>query len=217
MVDIEYIEKHRLKLESTIRSMLADIGDIPIGTPGQFPFGWRKAAKGRTVWRLLEEVISQNLESRSDSLGIENFTPAASEVGVYDFSFRFEDSDEIFINVKSAVIGGRTNKDDISKADKLLSFYRSTENCNLMILTVVIEFLSNPLRVRLANCHVVPICWLPDIYVNPSNNGNLQSSKYKDIASAERRLPAQFLLLLEQAIQTATGKRHKKINITSGE
>ncbi len=33
------------------------------------PFGWRKAAKGRIVWRIIEEVISQNLETHAKELG----------------------------------------------------------------------------------------------------------------------------------------------------
>jgi len=207
--DIEYTRACRLELERAVRSLLTQIGDIPIGTPGQFPYGWRKAAKGRTVWRLLEEAISQNLEARAASLGIYDFVPADSEVGVYDFAFRFADTGTIYVNVKSAVAGGRTNKDDISKGDKLLNFFSATSACTLFVVTIEIQFLSSPLRIRLSNCYVVPVSWLPDIYINPSNNGNLQSSKYKDFSSAVPRSQGEFITLLRVEWANAMAKRNQ--------
>ena len=57
------------------------------------PYGWRKAAKGRTVWRIVEEVISQGLESQVKSLGFDSVAPADSEVGVYDFKYQYDGRD----------------------------------------------------------------------------------------------------------------------------
>src|SRR5690242_4073724 len=111
--EVEDIEKHRALLERRLRTLIANIGDVPIGKPGQFPYGWRKAAKGRTVWRILEELISQNIEEKARTIGIHDFLPASSEVGVYDFSFKFEDSRTLYVNVKSAVQGRAASKDDI--------------------------------------------------------------------------------------------------------
>ena len=56
-----------------------------------------------------------------------------------------------------------------------------------------------------------PTSWIPDIYVNPSNNGNLQSSKYKDIANAVRRTPEKFLEELKKANEIAIAKKNSKI------
>ena len=212
MNEIEEVERYRNALEQRLRKLIAGIGEVPIGTPGQFPFGWRKAAKGRTVWRILEEVISQNLEKNAGDLGLHDFTPASSEVGVYDFSFRFEDSQPIYVNIKSAVQGRASSKDDVSKADKLISFYEETEELTLFIATIEISFHINPVRIELTNCYVVPTAWLPDIYVNPSNNGNLQSSKYKDLTSCTRRSRADFILLLREKIDEARGKRAQKMS-----
>jgi len=209
--EIAEVEKHRAKLEKCLKQLISGIGEVQIGKPGQFPYGWRKAAKGRTVWRLLEEVISQNLEAHADALGIREFAPADSEVGVYDFSFQFDDSKTLYVNIKSAVQGGRINKDDISKADKLVAFFENTHAVTLFIATVEIQFLTDPIRLALTNCYVVPTAWLPDIYVNPSNNGNLQSSKYKDLASATRRGRAEFVAILKEQLAVARGKRAKKI------
>lgn len=208
--EIEEVEKHRAKLEASLKQLIAGIGEVQIGKPGQFPFGWRKAAKGRTVWRLLEEAISQNLEAQATALGIQNFAPADSEVSVYDFSFKFADSGPLYVNIKSAVRGGRVNKDDISKGDKLLAFFENANAIDLFIATVEIEFRSDPIRLALTNCYVLPVAWLPDIYVNPSNNGNLQSSKYKDLPAATRRTRAEFLVLLKEQLAVARGKRAKK-------
>jgi hypothetical protein len=208
--EINDIERHRAELERRLRSLIEKIGDVPIGKPGQFPYGWRKSAKGRTVWRILEEIISQNLENQAMTLGIHDFQPATSEVGVFDFSFKFEDSRTLYVNVKSAVQGRASSKDDISKADKLISFFESTHDATLFIATIEIAFLTNPLRISLTNCYVVPVSWLPDIYVNPSNNGNLQSSKYKELPAAVRRTLPQFLDELRSKLDYARNLRKKK-------
>ena len=209
--EIEDAELHRRRLEDALRTLIRNIGEVPIGVYGQFPFGWRKAGKGRTVWRILEELISQNLESQAARLKLHDFRPADSEVGVYDFSFCFDDSKPIFVNIKSAVRGRSASKDDISKADKLISFFESTPELTLFIATIEIDFHVDPLRIELANCYVVPTAWLPDLYVNPSNNANLQSSKYKDIDSSVRRTRVEFISLLKDKLEDARAKRLKKI------
>jgi hypothetical protein len=211
MNEIENTEKHRKALEVCLRQLVEGIGDVPIGTLGQFPFGWRKAAKGRTVWRILEEVISQNLEKNAHALGLYDFAPASSEVGVYDFSFRFHDSKPIYVNIKSAVLGRASSKDDVSKADKLIEFFEQTDDLTLFIATIEIAFHVDPVRIELTNCYVVPTAWLPDIYVNPSNNGNLQSSKYKDLASCIRRTREEFVVMLKAALDEARAKRSLKL------
>ena len=208
--EIEHIEKCRQKLETALRNLVLGIGDVPIGRGTEhLPFGWRKAAKGRTVWRILEEVISQNLEKNFQKFDLIDFEPASSEVGVYDFRFSTKEEKNIYVNIKSAVKGGRTNKDDISKAEKLQEFFSEFPTSVLLIATIVIEFLENPTAIRLSNCFVIPITWLPDVYVNPSNNGNLQSSKYKEIDSVTRRTNTEFIQELNT--QTAVA-RQKKIN-----
>ena len=63
MISIQDTEDLRCRLEQSLTSLISKIGPIKIGTKNQFPYGWRKAAKGRTVWRILEEAINQNLEA----------------------------------------------------------------------------------------------------------------------------------------------------------
>jgi hypothetical protein len=209
--EIEHIELCRHKLEEALKKLVVGIGDIPIGDGEQhLPFGWRKAAKGRTVWRILEEVISQNLEKCFLKFDLLDFEPASSEVGVYDFRFSTKEEKNIYVNIKSAVKGGRTNKDDISKAEKLKDFFIEFPSSVLLIATIVIEFLENPTAVRLSDCAVVPITWLPDIYVNPSNNGNLQSSKYKELDSAIRRTNSEFVRELTEQMRIARQKKLDK-------
>ena len=87
MGEYEHLETERKYLESKLLELIKEIGNIPIANKKIMPFGWRKAAKGRTVWRIVEEVISQNLESKSKELGFDSVHPASSEVGVYDFKF----------------------------------------------------------------------------------------------------------------------------------
>jgi hypothetical protein len=209
-MSIERVEKLRFKLETSLNLVVQSLGEIQIGSVKQFPFGWRKAAKGRTVWRILEEAITQNLEKSYQSYGFSSIEAADSEVGVYDFSGMVLDDDEKFyVNIKSAVIGSRTNKDDISKAQKLKEFFGEDVDRKLFIATFLIKFNSN-MTVLVDSAKVMPIMWIPDIYINPSNNGNLQSSKYKDVNSAIRRTNADFFSELLQEMEVAKKKREQK-------
>ena len=208
--EIEQTREYAHLLQDSMRALLKTIGSIPIGSDGHFPFGWRKAAKGRTVWRLLEEIISQNLELRANEIGLHNFAPASSEVGVYDFKFSFPDSPTIYVNIKSSVAGGRTNKDDISKAPALHEFMSARPDCILFIATIEIVFSAEPMRLEFTDCYVVPVSWLPDVYVNPSNNGNLQSSKYKDISASIPRTRDEFISVLSDEINVAAEKRRRR-------
>ena len=110
----EQIEELRVGLQESFDLLVDKISTIQIGTKEQFPFGWRKAAKGRTVWRILEELITQNLEQYHTEFKLQSIVPSESEVSVYDFECKIEGNDTpIFINIKSAVLGGRKNKDDM--------------------------------------------------------------------------------------------------------
>lgn len=203
------VEIERSYLEDKLTQLIKNIGDIPIASTRIMPYGWRKAAKGRTVWRIVEEVISQGLESQATALGFDSVHPAESEVGVYDFKFRYNGNKESYVNIKSSVKGGRTNKDDISKAVGLIDFYNENPSANLYIATFVISFKAN-MTIGLDKCIVFPTAWIPDIYVNPSNNGNLQSSQYKDLTKAIKRTPTEFLDCLIKENQVAFTKKAKK-------
>jgi hypothetical protein len=198
------------ELEAALNKLIADIGPIRIGSTKQFPFGWRKAAKGRTVWRILEELISQNLEARHREYGFSNMVASESEVSVYDFRIQLSgETKPTYVNIKSCVKGARTNKDDISKAVGLKAFYSTDSQRELFIATFVIDFKDN-MTIEIEKCHVMPIAWLPDIYVNPSNNGNLQSARYKNVGDAVKRTNEEFLLELDKEMQIALHKRRSR-------
>jgi len=209
--EIEYVIKLREKFENSLNRLVQDLGNLKIGKNGQYPYGWRKAAKGRTVWRLVEELISQNLEKNYEKYDLTNMNPSVSEVSVYDFSCTVKGFDEeIFVNIKGSNKDVRTNKDDISKAEKLLEFYGENKNKKLFVATFLMEFLDS-MEISLERCILMPIAWLPDIYINPSNNGNLQSSKYKDIEASIKRTNADFLIEFQKANAIALQKRRTKI------
>ena len=208
---INSIESERSFLEDKLKYLINHIGNIPIANKKIMPYGWRKAAKGRTVWRIIEEIISQNLEMLSSDLGFKSVTHADSEVGVYDFKFSYSDSKEAFVNIKSAVKGGKRNKDDISKAKSLLEFYSNPKCGNLYVATFVIAF-NDDMTISITKCIVCPVSWIPDVYVNPSNNGNLQSADYKDLSLAVKRTNAEFLEVFTKEYNVALEKKAKKIN-----
>jgi hypothetical protein len=82
---------------------------------------------------------------------------------------------------------------------------------NLFIATFFILFNeTEDISIELSKVNVFPITWIPDIYVNPSNNGNLQSSKYKDISNAIRRTNQEFVDLLKVEILNANEKKRNK-------
>lgn len=205
---IENTDKERARLQAAIDQLLPSIRTVPIANRALMPFGWRKAAKGRTVWRIIEEVISQNLEAHAKELGFETFDHAESEVGVYDFSYSFEQSQTSFVNIKSAVAGTRSSKDDISKAVRLLEHYEKYPQADFYIATFEMRFTSTP-SVTIDDCVVMPLAWIPDVYVNPSNNGNLQSSHAKHLDKAIKRTNDEFLAELKSANEIAVQKRRK--------
>lgn len=211
MTEIKKIEEKMILLQSCFSGLIKKIGPINIGSPKQFPFGWRKAAKGRTVWRIVEEIINQNLEKYYKELGLNSIQPSSSEVSVYDtlLTFKSHPQENIYINIKSAILGGRKNKDDLSKAIGLYEFYKEDISKDLFIVTCVIDF-NDKMTIDLVDTHVMPIAWVPDIYVNPSNNGNLQSSKYKDISLAIKRTNNNFLKELVAEMEVAKKKREAK-------
>jgi frataxin-like iron-binding protein CyaY len=205
---VSNVEQLRKELEQSLNQLCQDIGLIRIGHADQFPFGWRKAAKGRTVWRIVEEIISQNLENNRERYNLDTLFAAESEVGVYDFYGTLKSSQQRFyVNVKSAVNGAKVSKDDISKADKLLHFLKES-NDELFIATFVIEF-NDDLSIRLNKCIVMPITWVPDVYVNPSNNGNLQSSKCKSPETWIQRSREEFIDVLQEEMNVARRKKMK--------
>lgn len=204
-VDFTEVELERKYLEKKLNILIKNIGNIPIANTTLMPYGWRKAAKGRTVWRIVEEVISQGLESQATSLGFDSVHPADSEVGVYDFRFCYDGNRESYVNIKTSVKGNK-NKDDISKAWGLIDFYHNNPNANLYVATFIISFQSD-MTIRLEKCIVFPTAWIPDVYVNPSNNGNLQSSKYKYLDTAIKRTPDEFLDILIKQNQIAIAKK----------
>lgn len=207
---IKNTENEREFLENTLNKLIATIGPIPIANRRIMPFGWRKSAKGRTVWRIVEEIISQHLELHAHDLGLDEALPADSEVGVYDFKFIYNRGTESYVNIKSSVKGGKRNKDDISKAESIEQFYNGNLYQNLYVATFVIDF-KDDMTIELSKCIVMPITWIPDIYVNPSNNGNLQSADYKNLSLAVKRTNEEFFEEFEKEYAIAKSKKSKKI------
>jgi len=203
----EQIEALRKGLQESFDLLVAKESKIQIGTKAQFPYGWRKSAKGRTVWRILEELITQNLEKYHLEFKLESIIPSDSEVSVFDFECKIVGNPTpIFINIKSAVLGGKKNKDDISKGIGLKEFYADDINKNFFVGTFFIKF-NDDMTIEIDHATVFPIAWIPDIYVNPSNNGNLQSAYYKDLKDAVKRSNEEFHPLFLDALALAQAKK----------
>ena len=207
---VKQIEELHEGLQKSFDLLVQKINKIQIGSKDQFPYGWRKAAKGRTVWRILEELITQNLEEYHSEFNLQSITPSKSEVSVYDFECKLVGNDiPVYINIKSALLNGKKNKDDISKGIGLRDFYAEGVNRNFFIGTFFIEF-NEDMTIEINQASVFPIAWIKDIYVNPSNNGNLQSAYYKNIKDAVKRTNKEFHTLFLEALTFAQKKKNAK-------
>jgi hypothetical protein len=197
-------------LQESLQLLSSAIGKITIGNKKQFPLGWRNAAKGRTVWRIIEEIVIQNLQVDAINFNLSNVDFADSEVAVYDFKCQIKGS-PIYVNIKSSLLEGSSNKDDISKPQGLKTFFEDDMSRNLFIATFFIKFNEGEeMSVEIDSVKIFPIVWLSDIYINPSNNGNLQSSKYKEITDATQRTNDEFLKLLTAEMKVAEKKKKAK-------
>ena len=65
------------------------------------------------------------------------------------------------------------------KAEGLINFFKEDIDRLLFIVTFHIRF-NDDMTIEITKADVFPVNWIPDIYVNPSNNGNPQSSHYKN-------------------------------------
>ena len=61
---IREIDVLRKKVQATCDLLIKEIGPIQIGSTKIFPYGWRKSAKGRTVWRIVEDSVAKRLDRR---------------------------------------------------------------------------------------------------------------------------------------------------------
>ena len=201
----------QIQLTQEALNKLSDkIGKIIIASKKQLPLGWRGAAKGRTVWRIIEEIVIQNLQINSIEYGISNVEFAKSEIAVYDFKFQINNK-TIYVNIKTAVLGGVANTDDISKSGGLKTFFTEDVNRQLFIATFFIKFNEETeISVEIDNVVIFPIVWIPSVYINPSNNGNLQSSRYKSLANATKRTNEEFISLLNEEMENVKVKQQAK-------
>lgn len=206
----EEIEILRVGLQESFDLLVKKINKIQIGTKEQFPFGWRNAGKGRTVWRIVEEVVTQNLESHFKDFNLQSISVAESEVCIFDFECKLIGNDNTaYVNIKTSVNAGKSQKDDISKGDGLKVFYEDDENKTFFVGTFFIDF-NDDMTIEIDRAVIFPIAWIKDIYVNPSNNGNLQSKYYKDIKDAVRRSDAEFYQLFVDALTFSKSKKNAK-------
>jgi hypothetical protein len=204
-VTLKQTQAFQKRLTSSLQQLLKRIGRIQIGTPRQFPDGWGRAAKGRTVLRIVEEAVVQNIKARHAELGLAHAEAAPGETELYDVKVRFEWSKvDLFLNLKTAARGRETKKGDVSKADGIIRFFQKDAERQLFIVTLVVRF-SADMFIEIEKCLVIPITWLTDIYVNPRNN-NLQCCQPKRLVDATKRTNAEFIAALRREIDAADSK-----------
>jgi len=91
----------------------------------------------------------------------------------------------------------------------LKEFYAEDINKTFFVGTFFIKF-NDDMSIEIDHATVFPIAWIKDIYVNPSNNGNLQSAYYKDLKDAVKRSNQEFHSLFLDALDFAQSKKDAK-------
>jgi len=66
------------------------------------------------------------------------------------------------------------------------------------------------MSIEIDHVTVFPIVWIPDVYVNPSNNGNLQSAYYKNLDDAVKRTNEEFYSIFLDQLKLAKDKKNAK-------
>jgi hypothetical protein len=170
-----------------------DMPFLPIGGPEHFPDGWQRAAKGRTVWRIAELAVLQNLKRIAESEGLVDFTQAETETHPFDFHCRIARVGETQVNLKTYTDRARKGgNEDVSKALRLLDFMQSYPEVVLLLASVKIEFHDDPFGIQIGQPSVVPLAWLGDIYVNGSSNKNLMTASARRPDACIERSHAEF-------------------------
>ena len=100
-------------------------------------------------------------------------------------------------------------RDEEAELSRIVKYTYADTNKQLFVATFYIQFNDN-MSIEITKAVVYPIAWISDIYVNPSNNGNLQSSKYKDLLLAQKRTNDAFIKELLKAKAIADKKKAKK-------
>jgi len=199
------------KIAEAIQKVILKIGDISIIKEELAPEGLKPLA--RSVSWLVEQIMVQNLRKYKDELGIEKVEDPPSNVSLYDCSIQFKGEDKIYyVNLKTSSADAKKTKDDISKADKLITLYQNDPDYTLFVAVLKVIFKNTHLILKHEkNLIVFNIAWIPDIYCNPRNN-NLQSSEYEQTIF---RSNEEFLEQIKKHYQISLDKKRRKVSQTT--
>ncbi len=192
-------------------------GEIELLSAEEAPHGLME--KARTISWLVEQIYVQNLVDDADDFGLADVDYPDDDLGVYDVEIELPDSDvTYYINVKTGLVSSGSNKNDVSKAAKLLKFYHEMrdEQAELLLVNVKVEFEGGERTINLREdeIFVENVAWIneDDIYVNNSNK-NLQAKLHKPSQIRSYQDFLQKLLCSEYGILDAIERRDANIPI----
>lgn len=216
-MDFDFVQSKMEAINQKVSYMLnkSHLRDFQLLSREVAPEGVKPIA--RSVSWLIQQVITQNLKRYSQELGFSSIevpqtksltNETYNDIEIWDTAVSFpKDPNKYYVNIKTcSSSNSRINKDDISKADKIVDWYRNNPDGIMLLLGVVVDFRENSLGFT-GEVWVANYAWIPDIYVNPRNN-NLQSSNYKH--TSVRRTNEDFVTELRSALQIAFNKKTKK-------
>lgn len=217
-MDFEFVESKMQAIKNKISLMLEKehLKDFRLLDLEVAPEGIKPIA--RSVSWLIQQIVTQNLKKYRQELeffsieipetkSLSNDT--YNDLEIWDVAVSLPNEPvKYHINIKTCSSSNtRKNKDDISKADKIVDWYRNNPDSIMLLLGVVVDFREHSLGFS-GEVWIANYAWIPDIYVNPRNN-NLQSSKYK--YESKKRTNEVFVGELKKAIQIALEKKTEKV------
>ncbi len=191
------------QIKSTIDTVLGQIGSFHIiDNPSLLPEGLKPIA--RSVSWLMEQIVVQNLRKNKDLLNLEFVLDPPYNVSQYDCKLKYKNDSIIYhLNIKTSLLQTNHNsRFDVSKAPKLVKFYRDVPDLNLIIAVVKIDLKDTKISFR--NSIIFNVAWTPDIYYNRANH-NLQSCCD---GSQIVRTNSEFIQLLEDKLEEKGHSTH---------
>jgi hypothetical protein len=183
------------QIGSTIDAVLRQIGSFHIiDNSSLLPEGLKPIA--RSVSWLIEQIVVQNLRKNKDLLNLEFVLDPPDNVSQYDCRLKYKNESTIYyLNIKTSLTQTiHKSRFDVSKAPKLIKFYKDVPDLNLILAVIKIDL--EDTRVSFRKSIIFNVAWIPDIYYNRANH-NLQSCCD---GSQAVRANSEFIKLLEDKL-----------------
>ena len=191
-----------VNLKKSIERVLSIIPTFQILDNVIAPEGLKPIA--RSISWIVEQVVIQNLRQYKEKCEIETVIDPPHDLTQYDCIIKFKNvQKEYYVNLKTSLTSTtHTSRFDISKARKLIQFYKENPGAMLFVVVIKVEF--NKLTINFKDLIIFNVACTPDVYYNRANH-NLQS---KCDGTYTQRTNEEFVNELEKLVNNAGHSTH---------